>query len=125
MIVEAWPRDMTRDTQSSPSERQAHLLIAAQILASIERALPKVRFWTQSSPIDRKRQTQPPNAAKAHDNRNAITPATMVNVPSTRLWVNFSFNNHAPNKAANKTEVSRSAATVATGACVMAHKAMP
>ena len=62
---------------------------------------------------------------RGHASRSAITPASIAQVPITLRGVMTSFNNHTPSSAANRTEVSRSAATMATGACVMAHRAMP
>ena len=60
----------------------------------------------------------------AQANRSAMMPSTIETVPTTRGRVQGSFSNHAPNTAANKTEVSRSAAITATGATVIAHKAI-
>jgi hypothetical protein len=62
---------------------------------------------------------------RGHASRSAITPASIAQVPITLRGVMTSLNNHTPSSAANRTEVSRSAATMATGACVMAHRAMP
>jgi uncharacterized protein YbjT (DUF2867 family) len=56
--------------------------------------------------------------------RSAITPATTIPVPSARRSPNRSFSSHTPISAANSTEVSRSAATDATGARVIAHSAI-
>ena len=56
--------------------------------------------------------------------RSAITPATTTSVPTARSAPKPSFSHSAPSAAANSTEVSRSAATVATGACVIAHSAI-
>ena len=42
-----------------------------------------------------------------------MTPATMAAVPMARRTVKVSFRNQVPSKAANSTEVSRMAATVA------------
>lgn len=53
-----------------------------------------------------------------------MTPPTTETVPSTRLGVQCSLRNQAPNIAAKSTEVSRNAATMAIGATVIAHKAM-
>ena len=66
----------------------------------------------------------PQRDTATHPNRNATTPPTTTAVPNARCNPNFSFSNHVPSNAANSTEVSRSAATLATGACVMAHSAM-
>src|SRR5512134_1539297 len=56
---------------------------------------------------------------------NAITPAATVTAPATRRAMWPSLRSHAPIRAAKMTEVSRSAATAATGARVMAHSATP
>jgi hypothetical protein len=48
----------------------------------------------------------------------------MMAVPAPRCRPKRSPSSHQPSSAANSTEVSRSAATLATGACVMAHSAM-
>ena len=56
--------------------------------------------------------------------RSAKTPATSTRVPSARCIPNRSLSSHTPSTAANSTEVSRSAATEATGARVIAHKAI-
>ena len=52
------------------------------------------------------------------------TPASSNTVLAARRAPNSSFSHSVPSAAANSTEVSRSAATVATGACVMAHSAI-
>src|SRR5207247_4024642 len=56
--------------------------------------------------------------------RNPITPATTTPVPSARCQPKPSFSTTVPSTAANSTEVSRNAATDATGARVIAHKAI-
>ena len=60
----------------------------------------------------------------AQAKRSAMTPSTMDTVPSTRGRVQGSLSNQAPKIAAKSTEVSRSAAMSATGATVIAHKAI-
>jgi hypothetical protein len=57
--------------------------------------------------------------------RSAITPAAITPVPNARCNPKRSFSSPVPSSAANSTEVSRSAATEATGARVIAHSAMP
>lgn len=57
--------------------------------------------------------------------RNAITPAASTPVPTARWRPKGSRSHSVPINAANSTEVSRKAATAATGARVMAHSAMP
>ena len=57
--------------------------------------------------------------------RSAITPATIAPVPSARCNRKRSFSSSTPISAANSTEVSRRAATDATGARVIAQSAMP
>src|SRR5512145_3564164 len=56
---------------------------------------------------------------------NATTPAATVTAPATRRAMWPSLRSQAPIRAAKMTEVSRSAATAATGARVMAHSATP
>src|SRR5512147_1215421 len=51
---------------------------------------------------------------------SATTPATTAPTPSQRRGVRCSFSSRAPISVANSTEVSRSEATRATGALVMA-----
>jgi uncharacterized protein YbjT (DUF2867 family) len=63
-------------------------------------------------------------AAPLQPKRSAITPATITAVPSARCNPKRSFNNTVPSSAAKSTEVSRSAATEATGARVIAHSAI-
>jgi len=57
--------------------------------------------------------------------RIVINPTSTAAVARTRRRVNRSPRNTAPRTAPKITEVSRSAATSATGACVIAHSAMP
>jgi len=57
--------------------------------------------------------------------RNAITPAMIAPVPTARCSRKRSFSRKTPISAANSTEVSRNAATAATGARVIAQSAMP
>ena len=59
-----------------------------------------------------------------YSNLNAITPPTMITVPSARCNPNASLRTKVAITVANSTEVSRSAATLAIGATVMAHSAM-
>jgi uncharacterized protein YbjT (DUF2867 family) len=63
-------------------------------------------------------------AAPIQPKRSAITPATITAVPSARCNPKRSFNSTVPSSAANSTEVSRSAATEAMGARVIAHNAI-
>ena len=56
--------------------------------------------------------------------RSAITPATITPVPNARCRPKRSFKIQLPSRAANSTEVSRNAATEATGARVIAHSAI-
>src|SRR5439155_18861347 len=60
-----------------------------------------------------------------HDKRKAIMPPTVTKVPTAHCAPKRSLSVSVPSSAANSTEVSRSAATEATGACVIAHSAMP
>ena len=57
-------------------------------------------------------------------NRSATAPVMMIRTESTRRGVNASFKNQVPNRTANSTDVSRRAATAATGATVIAHSAI-
>ncbi len=66
----------------------------------------------------------PPGADMRQARRNDSTPASTSTVPAARRAPNSSFSHSVPSAAANSTEVSRSAATVATGACVIAHSAI-
>jgi hypothetical protein len=57
--------------------------------------------------------------------RSAITPERITAVPTPRRHEKGSLRSQVPSTAANSTEVSRNAATVATGAWVIAHNATP
>lgn len=55
--------------------------------------------------------------------RMTSTPAVIETAPSARTQVIRSCSTSAPSNMPNRMEVSRTAATAATGACVIAHKA--
>lgn len=80
--------------------------------------------WKCSSTRCRWLPANPEPGRRTQPSRNAITLATMTAVPKARCAPKGSFNTQVPSRAANNTEVSRSAATDATGARVMAHSAM-
>jgi uncharacterized protein YbjT (DUF2867 family) len=66
----------------------------------------------------------PGREPRRQPNRSAIAPATITPVPTARRSPNRSLSSSAPSSAANSTEVSRNAATAATGARVIAHSAI-
>ena len=66
-----------------------------------------------------------PSPLRGPHKRNAATPATTATAPAIRRQPKPSFRTSAPMAAANSTDTSRSAATTATGARVIAQSAMP
>ena len=61
----------------------------------------------------------------AQPNRRTMAPATMNTVAPIRYLSAFSFRMKIPTTAANRIDVSRNAATAATGALVIAHRTSP
>jgi hypothetical protein len=64
-------------------------------------------------------------ASESQESRIATAPAVSNAAAAMRLPVSFSRRKITEIKAANRIEVSRSAATAATGVLVIAHTAMP
>jgi len=60
-----------------------------------------------------------------HESRMATAPAISKPTAAIRYQVAASFSANTEISTANRIDVSRSAATAATGARVMAHRAMP
>ncbi len=64
-------------------------------------------------------------AARAQARRRTAAPATIAQAAAMRAGVSLSFRMTAERIVANRIEVSRRAATMATGAAVIAHSTMP
>lgn len=100
-------------------------LVRSRLLVQ-ERRLPGVAARRRARRPARQGLHLPPVCrSRRQPSRSAITPPTMTAVPMARCRPKRSFSSNTPSSAANSTEVSRRAATLATGARVMAHSAMP
>jgi hypothetical protein len=95
--------------------------------ARMLRALPPVahRIGGSQAQRDVLELTRHSALARSAQSLRATSPASTAAAPARRAWRWPSLSSQAPISAAKITEVSRNAATIATGALVIAQSAMP
>jgi len=110
----------------APASRALHAFGRGEFAAAerMLRALPPFAHRIGGSQAQREVLDLTRQAARSYSFR-ATSPASTAAAPTSRSLKWPSLSSQAPMSAAKITEVSRSAATIATGALVIAHSAMP